>query len=84
MGLQTTPKEDSGYAPAEALFGTQLAVPGEFLDAPDLPPTDFLQKIDSAITRFSEPVLLPPNSYPGPIIKLGISSLLEQYFVHPD
>ena len=31
LGLHTTPKEDSVYAPAEALYGTQLAVPGEFL-----------------------------------------------------
>ena len=37
LGLRTTPKKDSGYAPAEALFGTQLAVPGEFIDAPKLP-----------------------------------------------
>ena len=42
LGLRTTPKEDSGYAPDEALYSTQLAVPGEFLDAPDLPLTDFL------------------------------------------
>ena len=55
LGLKTNAKEDSGYAPAEALFGTKLAVPGEFLDAPDLPSTNFLQKIDSAITGFSRP-----------------------------
>ena len=53
LGLWTTPKEDSGYAPTEALFGTQLAFPGDFLDAPELPPTDFLCKINSAITGFS-------------------------------
>ena len=45
LGLKTTPKEDSGYAPAEALFGNQLSVPGEFLDAPDLPPLDFLKRL---------------------------------------
>ena len=42
LGLRTTPKEDSGYAPAEALFVTKLAVTREFIEAPDLPPTDFL------------------------------------------
>ena len=41
-GLRTTPKEDCGYTPAEAFFRTQLAVPGEFLDAPELPLMDFL------------------------------------------
>ena len=53
LGLWTNANEDSGYAPAEALFGTQLAVPGEFLDSTELPPTDFFRKIDSAITGFS-------------------------------
>ena len=42
LGLCKTPKENSGYAPAKAIYGTQLAVSGEFLDAPDLPQTDFL------------------------------------------
>ena len=41
-------------------YRTQLAVSGEFLDAPELPPTDFLQKIDSAITGFSCPVPCKP------------------------
>ena len=33
LGLRTTPKEDSGYAPAEALFSTQLAFPFPGLSA---------------------------------------------------
>ena len=64
LGLRTPPKEDSDYAPAEALLGTRLAVPGEFLDAPDLPLTDFLQNIFSAITRFPRPV--PHHTLPAP------------------
>ena len=64
LGFRTTPKEDSGCAPAEALYSTQLAVPGEFLDAPELPPTDFLQKMDSTITEFSSSV--PHQTHPVP------------------
>ena len=78
LGLRTTPKEDSGYAPAEALFGTQLAVSGEFLDAPDLPPTDFLPKIDSPITEFSGPV--PHHTRPAPTKPLP-KNLLSSDFV---
>ena len=74
QGLQTTAKKDSGYAPAEALFSTQLAVPGEFLDTPDLPSKDFLQKIDSAITGFSGPV---PNHTPPVPLKHLFKTLLS-------
>ena len=28
LGLHTTPKQDSSYVPIEALYSTQLAVPG--------------------------------------------------------
>ena len=59
LGFCTTPKKDFGYAPAEALYSTKQAVPVEFLDASYLPPMDFLQKINSAITRFYRPVPLP-------------------------
>ena len=83
LGLRTTPKEDSGYAPAEALFGTQLAVPGEFLDAPELPPTDFLRKIDSAITGFSGPV--PHHTCPAPARPLPRTLLSSEFvFVRED
>ena len=78
LGLHTTPKEDSGYAPAEALYCTQLAVPGEFLEATDLPPTDFLQKIDSAITGFFGPV--PHCTRPVPKKSLP-KALLNSEFV---
>ena len=71
-------QRSSGYTPAEALLGTQLAVPGEFLEAPDLPPTDFLQKIDSAITGFSGPV--PHHTRPAPAKPLP-KTLLSSKFV---
>ena len=45
LGLHTTHKEDSGFAPAEALYSTQLAiVPGEFLDTLELPLNGFSLK----------------------------------------
>ena len=81
LGLRKTPKEDSGYAPVEALFGTQLAVPGEFLDAPDLPPTDFLQKIDSWITGFSGPV--PHHTRPPPAKPLSETFFYDNIYSVP-
>ena len=82
-GSQDTPKEDSGYAPAEALFGTQLAVPGEFLDAPHMPRKDFFWKIDCAIIGFSGPI--PHHTRPAPAKLLPKSLLsLDFVFVHED
>ena len=82
LGLQTTPKEDSSYAPAEALFGTQIAVPGEFLDAPVLPSPDFLRKIDSAITGFFGPV--PHHTRPALAKPLPKTLLSSEYVFVPE
>jgi hypothetical protein len=35
LGLRTTPREDTGSSAAEAVFGSTLTVPGEFLSCPE-------------------------------------------------
>ena len=32
LGLRSSPKEDSGFSPAEAVYGSNLSLPGEFLE----------------------------------------------------
>ena len=55
--------------------------PGEFLDAEDLPQTDFLQKIDSAITGFSGSD--PHHTRPAPAKPLPKTLLSSDFvFVH--
>ena len=31
LGLRTAPKDDSGFSPAEAVYGTNLSLPGKFI-----------------------------------------------------
>ena len=53
LGLCSVPKEDTGFCVSEA-----VTIPGEFLDAPELPSSQFLSKIDRVIAGFSIP---PPH-----------------------
>ena len=38
LGLRTSPKDDSGFSPAEAVYGTNLSLPGEFIEHSEFPP----------------------------------------------
>ena len=58
MGLRSVPKEDTGFSNSEAVYGSALTIPGEFLDAPELPSSQFLSKIEKVIAGFSTP---PPH-----------------------
>jgi hypothetical protein len=40
------------------VYGSPLTIPGEFLDAPELPSSQFLSKIERVIAGFSTP---PPH-----------------------
>ena len=58
LGLWSSPKDDTGFSPAEAVYGTPLSFPGEFLKHPEFPPDVFLRCVESAISGFSGP---PPH-----------------------
>ena len=58
LGLRTTPKDNTGLSTSEAVYGSPLTIPGEFLGSPEIPPSAFLRKIDEAVTRFAIP---PPH-----------------------
>ena len=69
LGLRTDPKNDSGFSPAEAVYGTNLSLPGEFIKHSEFPPEVFLQKVESAISGFSGPPyhhVDPPQPQPLP------------------
>ena len=74
LGLRTVPKDDSAFSAAEAVFGSPLSLPGEFLDTPDFPPDSFLRRIQGVLKRtlpvplhhstkpqVLEPTVLPPS-----------------------
>ena len=55
LGLWTASKDDSGFSPAEAVYGTHLSLPGEFIKHSEFPPEGFLRKVECAISGFSGP-----------------------------
>ena len=52
LGLRTIPKDNTELSVSEAVYGSSLTVPGEFLGSPELPPALFLRKIEDAIAGF--------------------------------
>ena len=73
IGFQTAPKDGSGFSPAEAVYRTNLSLPGEFIEHSEFPPEVFLRKVEGAISRFSGPprhhVVLPqPQPLPGELL----------------
>ena len=55
LGLRSSPEDDSRFSPAEALYGTNLSLPGEFLERSELPPDVFLRKVEREVLGFSGP-----------------------------
>ena len=58
LGLRSVPKEDTGFSVSEAVYGSPLAIPGEFLEAPEIPSSQFISKVEKVIAGFSTP---PPH-----------------------
>ena len=46
LGLQTAPEDDFVFSPAEAVYGTHLSLPSEFLIHSEFPPEVFLRKVE--------------------------------------
>ena len=53
LGLCSVPKEDTGFSVSEAVYGAALNIPGELLDSPKMPSSQFLSKMEKVITGFS-------------------------------
>ena len=63
LGLWTTPRDETGFSASEAVYGTSLCLPGEFLDSVDLPPREFLDRIQSTLRGLT---LSPPHHVAPP------------------
>lgn len=59
MGIRSTPREDENVSPAEAVFGSQLVVPGQFLDSAEPPPEAFFEALRSS----TSPLASPPSHH---------------------
>ena len=63
IGLTTfTWSYPASFSTAETLHGAPLCLPGEFLDSDELPPSEFLNKIHSALRGLK----LPPPHHQSP------------------
>jgi len=78
LGLRTVSKEDTGFCSEEAVYGSALSVPGEFLSVPEFPPDSFLRKIQLASSGLSAP---PPHHVASAAPKPLPNSLLQADFV---
>ena len=79
LGLRSLPKDNSEYSPEEAVYVSNLSLPGEFLEHTELPPESFLHKVDQAIQGFSGPPQhhMIPQPQPRPLPR----ALMEADFV---
>ena len=82
-GLCSVQKEDTGFSVSEAVCRAALTIPGQLLDSPELPSSQFLSKMEKVITGFSVP---PPHHVQySTASELPASLMNSQFvFVHED
>ena len=82
LGLRTVPKDDTGLSVSEAVYGSPLTVPGEFLVSPELPPSTYLSKIEQAMAGFAIP--LPHHVPQSPPRQLPAALLSAKFVFFPE
>ena len=55
LGIRTAWREEGYLSPAEAVFGSQPLLPGQFLDTPEPPTTQFLQDFRNLLANHRPP-----------------------------
>ncbi len=50
LGLRAAAREDDSSTPAQAVFGSPLILPGQFLDSPELPFKIFLEQFSKTLS----------------------------------
>jgi hypothetical protein len=50
LGLRAVAREDNSSTPAQAVFGSPLILPGQFLDSPELPSKIFLEQFSKTLS----------------------------------
>jgi hypothetical protein len=65
LGIRASSREDCEFSPAEAVFGSQLILPGQFVNTANSPSPSFLSDLQTTMTG-SPPPPTGPNSAPAP------------------
>jgi hypothetical protein len=65
MGIRTAWREGSDFSPSEAVFGSQLVLPGQFLSTPEPPSPSFLQDFQGILAGRS-PLPTAHHTTPSP------------------
>ena len=60
LGLRSVPREDSSISSSEAVFGSPIVLPCEFLDSPELPSPEYLRRVQQIIKN--TPVARPHHN----------------------
>jgi hypothetical protein len=50
LGIRTAFREDSEFSPAEAVYGSQLVLPGQFINTAESPSPSFLRELQTTMT----------------------------------
>jgi hypothetical protein len=66
LGIRTACSEESDFSPAEAVFGSQLVLPGQFLSTPEPPSPNFLKDFQGLLAGRS-PRSTSHHTTPSPI-----------------
>jgi hypothetical protein len=87
LGVRTAWREDSQFSPAEAVFGSQPVLPGQFLDTPEPPSPQFLSDFQGVLAnRVPTPAtcksLTGPTSLPEELL-LARHVLVRKDGPHP-
>jgi hypothetical protein len=78
LGIRSAWREDSEFSPAEAVFGSQLVLPGQFLSTPEPPSPTFLRDFQGVLAGRSP---LPTSHHTTPLPTSLPEELLLSRFV---
>ncbi len=65
LGIRTAFREDSEFPPAEAVYGSQLVLPGQFINTVESPSPSFLRELQTTMTG-RPPLPARHNAAPAP------------------
>jgi hypothetical protein len=68
LGIRTAFQEDSEFSPAEAVYGSQLVLPGQFINTAESPSLSFLRELQTMMTGRPPPPARH-NAAPAPASK---------------
>ena len=77
LGIRASWREDAEFSPAEAVFGSQPVLPGQFLSAPEPPSPTFLREFQGVLAN-RRPPAPAHHSLPG-LTELPEELLLARY-----